>query len=124
MKISEHFTFKEYACRCGCQDGSDECPPSSFLDRLEKVRDECNFPFIISSWNRCPVHNEFEGGAKSSMHLHGRAVDIIWVSWTGSQKLNFIQSALSHGFKGIGISRMFIHVDDRAPYLSAIWTYG
>lgn len=46
-------------------------------DFLEKVRDVCGCPLLVTSGVRCPELNAAVGGAKTSQHLSGHAADFI-----------------------------------------------
>ena len=43
--------------------------------RLDEVRELLNSPIIVSSWYRCEKLNAAVGGAKTSAHISGWAVD-------------------------------------------------
>jgi hypothetical protein len=100
------------------------------LDRLrEDVRARCaelshaDIPFIVRSSFRTREENTRVGGAPSSMHLRGRAVDI-WVNsqntMTGRQRAIIIECALKIGFS-VGIMRGALHFDNRDTQV--IFTY-
>ena len=67
-------------------------------------------PFIITCYYRCPDWNKQVGGAISSRHLSGKAVDII----TPTEDIDsFINNALACGFTTILYypNRKFFHLD-------------
>lgn len=89
------------------------------LDKLQKMRDIVDKPFVINSAYRSPEHNKRVGGAKKSMHVQGRAFDI---RIAGHDPKVLYRAAKKAGFKGIGFHTSFLHVDNRtAP---AEWEYG
>ena len=68
--------------------GIDNTPTPSIRVNLEKLianvlqplRDKYGKPIIVDSGYRCPKLNQAVGGAKTSQHLYGQAVDIHSVS--------------------------------------------
>ena len=68
-----YFSPKETSCKCGC--GFDIAP--QMLDKLNAIRKEFGRPILISSGARCPAHNSKVGGAPSSYHMKGQAVDMV-----------------------------------------------
>ncbi len=84
-----------------------------FMDRLEALRSQLDFPFIVSSGFRAASHDKSIGGA--GVHPTGRAVDLaIYGEWA----FRVIALAGEAGFTGIGAKqhgprqRRFIHLDD------------
>ena len=89
-----------------------------FLDQLDQLRHMVSMPMHITSSYRSPEYNASVGGAKRSMHLKGRAVDI---SCDNSRdRLVIVQEALDLGLT-VGIAKTFIHIDDRDYQI--IFTY-
>lgn len=71
------FSASEYRCRCARPD----CDAPRELDpllaeRLDMLRDSLGRPIVLTSGIRCAVHNAAVGGAPSSRHVLGQAVDI------------------------------------------------
>lgn len=109
----KHFTRAEFRCR-----GTDCCGGSNliaddFVDMLDLLRDDCGFPFPITSGYRCPVHNaRVSSTGAAGPHTTGRAADIA-VSRERAYKV--LQLALQMGFTGIGVQQRgggrFIHLD-------------
>jgi len=122
--ITEHFTYDELACRCGCgrMEFSD-----SFLVRLEELRVAFGKPMIITSGYRCPEHNaKVSHTGKTGPHTIG-AVD---VGIAGPDAYMLVLLAMQLCFSGIGVSQRgkvrFIHIDDlQAPEYPRprIWSY-
>lgn len=84
MKLSPNFTLEEATrSQTAIRRGIDNSPPKAVLanmilaaDRMEKVREICGGRVVIvSSWYRSPDLNKAVGGAKSSDHQTGFAVD-------------------------------------------------
>jgi len=114
----KYFKREEFACNC-C---GENLIQDDLLDKLDKVRERCGFPFHISSGFRCPSHNAKVGGASESAHVTGDAADI--VCKFSSQRYLIIAAALQEGFRRIGIEGSFVHLDiadDKAQ--DVLWTY-
>lgn len=106
---------------------------SNFLLSLDKLREdvmlrclklgEPDIKFLVKSSYRTEEENNRVRGAKNSMHLIGRAVDI-WVSpkgiMTGVQRAIIISCALNNGLS-VGIMRNALHIDDREKQI--VFTY-
>ena len=75
-------------------------------------------PLQITSGFRCEKHNQAVGGAKSSQHLVGKAVDVVTQQ---AQQEAFILAAGVAGFRGFGRGEAFTHCDTRSA--TAQWSY-
>lgn len=117
MNLSKNFKSDEFKCHCNKCDGGKMS--EAFIERLQKLRDLLNFPLVITSGYRCEAHNKSEGGHNTSMHMLGRAADIS--ASNGALKYALMCGAMTVGFKGIGIGKTFVHVDDRDDQTA--WTY-
>jgi len=102
---------------------------TSFVDKLDSLREALSFPLKVSSGYRCPEHNtEVSSTGPSGPHTTGRAADLL-VSRKEAYKL--ISYATAFGFTGLGFSQKgatrFIHLDDLddAPGQPrpTIWSY-
>lgn len=102
----------------------------SFMDRLQKVREEFNKPMPVTSGYRSRNHSRELKKVRIGAHAMGCAVDI---ECAGSDALKLVEIALKHGFTGIGvkqhsdINKRFIHLDD-APNATHrprpwLWSY-
>lgn len=83
-------------------------PPS--LDKLQALRTRLGRPMVITSAYRSPAHNRAVGGATNSLHMQGKAFDVV----VGNHDPRaFIAAARAAGFTGIGTypRRGFIHID-------------
>ena len=128
MRLTEHFTREELACKCGCDRME---IPGQFLQDLERFRQDAGFSFVISSGYRCPKHNA-EVSSTGSNGPHTKAAVDIRVF--GKQALTLMALALDSGiWTGIGVNQKgqqgqrFIHVDQLGnepgqprPW---VWTY-
>jgi len=106
----EYFSTDEL--KCG---GTDECDMNEdFMNKLVRLRKEFNEPMVISSGYRHLSYNQVIGGAKSSPHLYGKAVDVLV---SGKAAYRLIKLSMDHGFTGIGVSQKgphkgrFLHLD-------------
>ena len=108
MQISPHFHRHEFACRCGC--GFDTVD-AELLTVLQSVRDHFKAPVTITSGCRCVSWNRESGGRPQSMHLLGRAADIITVSPLHAV---YVWLCKQYPFRlGLGLYPSFIHIDTR-----------
>lgn len=102
-KITEHFKKKEMACKhCGKVKYD-----IALMAKLELVRLYLNEPITINSGYRCEIHNKNVGGAKNSLHLKGKAVDIR--AKNQKELIRIVEKVFTNG--GIGYYKSFIHVD-------------
>ena len=106
-KISEYFTRKEFACRCGCGFDTVDAELVALLDR---IRGYFQAPVIVSSCCRCEAHNRQVGGTKGSQHLKGRAADF---TVTGKTPEEVQRYADLIGVPGLGFYDSFTHIDTR-----------
>ena len=83
---------------------------TDFLLKLDECRHQCQVSMSISSSYRTKKKNQSVGGAPNSLHLQGRAVDILVSS--GSERAKIMKTALSLGLS-VGIMENAIHLDDR-----------
>lgn len=107
--LSENFSRKEFACKCGC--GFDTADIET-LKILEDVRTFFMAPVSISSACRCYEHNKNVGGASNSQHLRGRAVDITIRGVTPMAVAQYAEKLMPHS-GGIGSYNTFTHIDTR-----------
>lgn len=119
--MSEHFSRVEMACHCGC--GYDDATPELY-DLLETIRLLAGAkPMTLTSVCRCRKHNEEIGGVTDSAHLRGTAADIVVAG--GKRRREILNAAVAAGSAGIGIHRVYIHVDcDTVAPRPAAWGYG
>jgi len=122
MLLTKNFSADEMACKCGCgMSDMDEF----FMEKLQQLRDKCNFPLKVSSGMRCKPWNKKSHGHPNSSHMAGLACDLLV---DGLRARVVIQKALEMGFDGVGISQRgskFVHVDMKTRKNGkAVWTYG
>lgn len=80
-----------------------------FINALDDLRERCGFPFKITSGYRTSEHNKEVEGKESSAHLSGWAADV--ACRTSRQRHKLLYWAFARGFKRIGISPTFVHLD-------------
>ena len=109
--LTANFSTSEMRCRCGC---SEVLIHRKLVEGLQTLRKISASPIHIKSAYRCAKHNEKIGGAKKSLHLEGKAADIVIEGKTVKDmySLAFLIPDFRNG--GIGIyDGGFIHVDVR-----------
>jgi len=107
--------------------GSGKNMEPSVIEALDNARDQCRFPFVITSgfrtinYNRDLIRRGYPASTKSS-HLLGLAADIAVTS--SRRRFLMVEALLDAGFTRIGIGDDFIHVDlDKNKSQNVIWTY-
>lgn len=110
--LSEHFSTREFACRCQAHQAKKRTdfipPPLSLLSRLEAHRsNKGGRPIRVVSGYRCPSH-QLTRRRPGSRHPRGDACDL-------QAGVMTVPEALALGFKGIGKDRngWVRHVDMR-----------
>lgn len=112
----KYFQKSEFDCtHCGVNHME-----TSFLHRLDELRELCGFPFVITSGYRCKNHPEEYKKPSPGHHNQGHAADIKVNN--GDQRRRLVDAALEMDFQGIGVARDFVHVDDRSS-TPVLWTY-
>ena len=121
--LSEHFSASEFACSCSCGYGTRPGDVSTeLLSLLELMREEYGRPMHINSGCRCAQHNAAVGGVHNSAHTRGTAADIRCTSGANRRKL--MDLAVMSYASGIGIARIFVHVDvDDVLLRPSAWSY-
>jgi uncharacterized protein YcbK (DUF882 family) len=118
MLSLKHFELSEFDCQ---ETGENKMSPN-FLIMLDKLREVCGFPFVITSGYRSPQHSlEKDKPNGGGTHTKGIAADIA-VSG-GFQRYRIVEEAIKLGFAGIGVAKCFVHVDLRHTDNPVMWTY-
>lgn len=110
------FSLSEFDCK---HTGENQMQ-SSFLKRIDDLRSECGFPFVITSGYRSPSHPIEAAKKVPGTHSQGIACDIRIRD--SAQRYILLKKAFEHGFTGVGVAKTFIHLDTR-PTTAAVWTY-
>lgn len=93
------------------------------LEFVKKVNELCDcVPGSWESGDRTPTHNHNVGGAPSSQHLLGKALDLVYDN-TG-QLLQAARKARDLGFLGIEVDfrNNHLHVDGRSNPWMVVYT--
>ena len=121
-----NFSPHEMRCKHTGKTGMDP----SFMDRLQRLRDEFGGPLPVSSGYRHPDHPIEARKDEPGSHSTGKAADI---RIHGADALRLVRLALQEGFTGVGIHQTgdhgsrFIHLDTVDPGPGRprpwIWSY-
>jgi len=112
----KHFKLSEFDCQ---ETGENEMNPD-ILAKIDMLREECGFPFVITSGYRSPNHTIEKRKTKPGTHAQGIAADIKVTN--GVDRITIVSKALYLGFTGIGVDAGFIHVDTRET-TPVMWAY-
>jgi len=77
----------------------------------ENFAKSLNRVITLNSAYRTPEYNASVGGAKNSMHVQRKAIDVQWGTSNIQARIDMIQKAIDAGFTGIGCYNSFIHLD-------------
>ena len=77
----------------------------------EKTAIDWGKQITINSGLRTPEENRRCGGASSSKHLLGQALDCRMVGTKASERVEFVRLAIKHGAQAFGFYNRFIHID-------------
>ncbi len=115
--------FSDDELRCKCDRGAKCDAKAVDLEtrmKAEGVRRELGESMIITSASRCVYWNGKVGGAPESFHPKGMAIDV--KTRNAEHAARIIVLAIKHGFTGIGVNKIFVHLDTRPGPLK-IFTY-
>ena len=114
--ILRNFKISEFDCK---HTGENRMNPW-FLSLLDALRNECSFPFVITSGYRSPKHPIEAAKDSPGTHAQGIAADIRVRN--GTERMLIVKNALKLGFSGIGVAKDFVHVDTRETS-EVMWVY-
>jgi len=125
MKLSRHFTDKEFLCKC-CHTLPEGGMAKELITGLEALRAAVSAklctdtPLRVVSGYRCPTYNAKVSKAKKSQHKLGRAADLQIPSLKPRESVALLEE-LAHSVPefetgGIGVYPTFLHVDVRGCY--------
>lgn len=103
-----YFTRAEFACKCGC--GFDTID-YEVVAACHAIREHFDRKVKVTSACRCPAHNKAVGGKPSSLHLLGRAADIMVEGVPASVVQELVEEQMDMG--GLGSYEGFTHIDSR-----------
>ena len=104
--ISEHFSRREFACKCGCG----FCAVDIELVEIAELARKLIGAFTPNSVCRCIEHNKAVGGEPHSKHLWAMAMDIPVSNHEMLYEFFDNEFPVSHG---LGIYDWGIHIDVR-----------
>ena len=123
----KHFTLDELKCKCGKCGSTGLEMKTELMEPIELLRERLGFPFVVTSGFRCAWWNTVNGGAKTSAHLTGEALDIHIYK---GKALKLVAEALKlKAFMGFGIKQKgelcyrCIHLDIKERDEPTIWSY-
>jgi len=116
MSDFKYFKLEDF----DCQETGENNMDVAFIHKLDELREACDFPFVITSGYRSKDHSIEKKKTSPGTHAQGIAADIK-VSG-GFQRYKIVEKALLMGFRGVGIAKTFIHIDDRQTGF-VIWNY-
>ena len=114
------FDAEELRCRCGGRhgvacDGWPAAPnfgiDARLVDLLDRIRDLVG-PVYVTCGYRCVVHNRAVGGRSGSLHLVGKAADIVARTMPAPGVQGLLETFLPP-VPGVGAYASFTHVDVR-----------
>jgi len=103
------FKRYEFACKCGC--GFDTVDVE-LLHVLETLKKELGGVVKINSGCRCSAHNDLVHGLEHSLHLIGKASDIVISGLSPKVVYDYLVLRFP-GQYGIGKYKTFTHIDVR-----------
>ena len=112
----KYFKIEEF----DCQETGNNRMEKDFLRLLDGLRDNCGFPFKITSGYRDPTHSIEAAKAIPGRHAQGIAADIQILDSKSRYKI--IKEAMKLGFTGIGVADTFVHLDTRGTP-PVMWKY-
>lgn len=96
---------------------------TEFVDLMDKMRDECDFAWVITSGYRTVAeNNSLSGAATDSAHTTREAVDIYCIDDRKRQIL--LDVVRANGINRIGLGKTFIHIDiSKTLPQNVTWNY-
>ena len=113
--------FQDSEIRCKCNRPECDAPLALhplLAQRLDILRESLGRPLILTSGLRCAAWNGAQGGAPSSRHLTGQAVDIACDTDAARYELLahvLIRPVLLFPFVELAPKHLHLDIDDRGP---------
>lgn len=104
-KLTTNFDSKELDCPCCGECHMDK----EYMNKLQYVREMCDFGFKINSGYRCPKHNAKVSKKSMGDHSMGLAADISCKDRYKRALIVFYALSTEY-FKDIAIDKTFIHL--------------
>jgi uncharacterized protein YcbK (DUF882 family) len=96
--MTPHFSWREFACNCGCvAPAFIHTKAATLAMSLEALRAEVKRPVRVISGYRCTKRNAAIGGAPASRHLEGDAADVQVEGFTGRQLRDLVEGLIALG---------------------------
>lgn len=112
----KYFSIDEFKCsHCG-----DVNMNPLFVAKLDQLREDCGFAFVVTSGYRCQDHPVEATKSSPGTHNLGVAADIAVNN--GIQRRKIVEEALKAGFAGVGVASDFVHLDIRNT-TPVLWSY-
>ncbi len=107
-------SIDDFKCRCRGRfcNGWPAEPHTKTLDLLEQIGEHFQRRIQPHSGLRCPQWNAHEGGAATSKHMYGMAMDFHLDGVTHQDLYNYCDQLLGDS-GGLGIYPWGVHIDDR-----------
>jgi zinc D-Ala-D-Ala carboxypeptidase len=122
IALSEDFRSDEFDCKCLYSDCEVTYIDEEHVEGLQKIRGLLHRSIVVISGFRCTKHNKDEDGKPGSLHLIGKASDIIASPKHSSDQLKRLAHSIAiFNNGGIGYSKDFLHLDSRG--YAARWNY-
>ena len=115
----KYFTHTEFDSPDKKDSGLNMC--TEFLEKIDSARELAKTPFKINSGFRTIAHNRSLGSKDTSSHIKGCAADIHCNN--SIERAKIIYSLIQAGFRRLGVSETFEHVDCDNEKQNAIWLY-
>jgi len=113
IQLSKNFSSSEFECKCKNPDCIEQKISKSYIEKLQKVREEFGSSITVTSGYRCLKHNRSIGSKDTSQHIQGNAGDKV----VSLDKIDKLYELCEKHFKAVGDARHrkspFIHTDDR-----------
>jgi uncharacterized protein YcbK (DUF882 family) len=97
---------------------------SNLVLKMERLREYCGFPLIITSGYRSAQKNKEVGGASASFHLKGQAVDVSIKGFSPSMLYRLVKGAFLVGFGGVILYPSHVHLDIREVEIFMVADYN
>ena len=126
MSKWQYFTDDELRCKGHNCCGGEVMMDATFMYKLDSMRRNAGFPFIVTSGYRCPDYNDkISSTGRDGPHTTGKAVDI---AVRGTQAHTVLKLALASGITGVGVDQKgesrFIHLDSLTEGTRPwVWSY-
>lgn len=117
MQLTKNFNLKEFYCKDGTPVPSHlHANVRELAEQLQVIRDYIGKPILITSGYRTPSYNKQVKGTPRSLHLKGKAADIIVPGMTPSEVHSIVQALIKHKKilqGGLACYSKFVHYDCR-----------